>query len=44
MAESGIETPGQAAAAAAAGADALLIGTALMREPDLLRTIVAQAG
>jgi indole-3-glycerol phosphate synthase len=43
VAESGIETPVQAAAAAAAGADALLIGTALMRDPDLLATLVARS-
>ena len=39
IAESGIETPGHAEAAVAAGADALLVGTALMRDPSLLAAI-----
>jgi indole-3-glycerol phosphate synthase len=39
VAESGIETPAHAAAALAAGADALLVGTALMRDPGLLAAL-----
>jgi indole-3-glycerol phosphate synthase len=39
IAESGIETPAHAAAALAAGADALLVGTALMRDPSLLSAL-----
>jgi indole-3-glycerol phosphate synthase len=42
--ESGIETPAHAAAALAAGADALLVGTALMRDPELLDTLVRGIG
>ena len=38
--ESGIETPDHARAARDAGADALLVGTALMRDPDLLPALV----
>ncbi len=40
IAESGIETPDHARAAREAGADALLVGTALMRDPDLLPALV----
>ena len=40
IAESGIETPDQARAVREAGADALLVGTALMRDPDLLPALV----
>src|ERR1700712_2100031 len=36
IAESGIETPNHARAVREAGADALLVGTALMRDPKLL--------
>jgi indole-3-glycerol phosphate synthase len=39
VAESGIETPAHAAAALAAGADAMLVGTALMRDPGLLTAL-----
>ena len=44
IAESGIETPGHAQAAIAAGADALLVGTALMRDPGLLAALRRTAG
>ena len=44
VAESGIATPAHAAAALAAGADALLVGTALMRDPELLDTLVRGVG
>jgi indole-3-glycerol phosphate synthase len=40
IAESGIETPEHARAAREAGADALLVGTALMRDPALLPALV----
>jgi indole-3-glycerol phosphate synthase len=40
IAESGIETPDHARAARDAGADALLVGTALMRDPALLPALV----
>ena len=40
IAESGIETPDHARAVREAGADALLVGTALMRDPDLLPALV----
>jgi indole-3-glycerol phosphate synthase len=40
IAESGIETPDHARAAREAGADALLVGTALMRDPELLPALV----
>jgi indole-3-glycerol phosphate synthase len=40
IAESGIETPDHARAVRDAGADALLIGTALMRDPGLLQALV----
>jgi indole-3-glycerol phosphate synthase len=40
IAESGIETPDHARAAREAGADALLVGTALMRDPALLEALV----
>jgi indole-3-glycerol phosphate synthase len=40
IAESGIETPDHARAAREAGADALLVGTALMRDPRLLPALV----
>ena len=40
IAESGIETPDHARAAREAGADALLVGTALMRDPALLPALV----
>jgi indole-3-glycerol phosphate synthase len=40
VAESGIETAGDAAIARAAGADALLVGTALVRDPSLLDELV----
>jgi indole-3-glycerol phosphate synthase len=40
IAESGIETPDDARAARDAGADALLVGTALMRDPALLPALV----
>ena len=39
IAESGIETPDHAVPCAS-GADALLVGTALMRDPDLLPALV----
>lgn len=44
VAESGISTPAHAAAALAAGADALLVGTALMRDPNLLETLTRGVG
>jgi indole-3-glycerol phosphate synthase len=44
VAESGVETPAHAAAALASGADALLVGTALMRSPDLLETLTRGVG
>jgi indole-3-glycerol phosphate synthase len=44
VAESGIETPAQAKEAIAAGAEALLIGTALMRDPDLLPALTKASG
>src|SRR6185312_13285234 len=44
VAESGVETPAHAAAALATGADALLVGTALMRSPDLLETLTRGVG
>ena len=44
IAESGIETPGHAEAAIQAGADALLVGTALMRDPSLLGALRRAAG
>jgi indole-3-glycerol phosphate synthase len=40
IAESGIETPDHARAVREAGADALLVGTALMRDPHLLPALV----
>jgi indole-3-glycerol phosphate synthase len=40
IAESGIETPDHARAVRDAGADALLVGTALMRDPQLLPALV----
>ncbi len=40
IAESGIETPDHARAVREAGADALLVGTALMRDPELLPALV----
>ncbi|HEY3614285.1 MAG TPA: indole-3-glycerol-phosphate synthase [Gaiellales bacterium] len=40
IAESGIETPDHARAVRDAGADALLVGTALMRDPQLLAALV----
>ena len=40
VAESGIETRADVEAAAGAGADAVLVGTALMREPELLAELV----
>jgi indole-3-glycerol phosphate synthase len=40
IAESGIETPDHARALRDAGADALLVGTALMRDPALLPALV----
>jgi indole-3-glycerol phosphate synthase len=40
IAESGIETPDHARTARDAGADALLVGTALMRDPALLPALV----
>jgi indole-3-glycerol phosphate synthase len=40
VAESGIETPDHARAVRDAGADALLVGTALMRDPSLLPALV----
>jgi indole-3-glycerol phosphate synthase len=40
IAESGIETPDHARAVRDAGADALLVGTALMRDPALLPALV----
>ncbi len=40
IAESGIETPDHARAVREAGADALLVGTALMRDPQLLPALV----
>jgi indole-3-glycerol phosphate synthase len=40
VAESGIATPADAKAARAAGAHAVLVGTALMRDPDLLPELV----
>jgi indole-3-glycerol phosphate synthase len=40
IAESGIETPDHARAVRDAGADALLVGTALMRDPELLPALV----
>ncbi|MEB3861625.1 MAG: indole-3-glycerol-phosphate synthase [Desulfurococcales archaeon] len=39
VAESGVDSPGRAVEALEAGADALLIGTAAMRNPGLLREI-----
>jgi indole-3-glycerol phosphate synthase len=39
VAESGIETRADVKAAAAAGADAVLVGTALMRDPALLAAL-----
>jgi indole-3-glycerol phosphate synthase len=44
VAESGIESAAHAAGALAAGADALLVGTALMRDPELLPTLVRGVG
>lgn len=44
VAESGIETPAHAEAAVQAGADALLVGTALMRDPSLLGALRQVAG
>ena len=43
VAESGIESAAHAAGALAAGADALLVGTALMRDPELLPTLIARS-
>jgi indole-3-glycerol phosphate synthase len=43
IAESGIETPDHARAVRDAGADALLVGTALMRDPALLPALVRSA-
>jgi indole-3-glycerol phosphate synthase len=44
VAESGIESPEQARAAISAGAEALLIGTALMRDPALLPALTGGGG
>jgi indole-3-glycerol phosphate synthase len=44
VAESGIESAAHAAGALAAGADALLVGTALMRDPELLSTLTRGVG
>jgi indole-3-glycerol phosphate synthase len=44
VAESGIESAAHAAGVLAAGADALLVGTALMRRPELLETLVRGVG
>src|SRR5262249_34540587 len=44
VAESGIESPEQAKQAIAAGAEALLVGTALMRDPALLPALVRSMG
>jgi indole-3-glycerol phosphate synthase len=44
IAESGIESPEQARAAILAGAEALLIGTALMRDPALLPALTRDRG
>ena len=44
VAESGIESAAHAAGALAAGADALLVGTALMRDPELLPTLIRGVG
>jgi indole-3-glycerol phosphate synthase len=44
VAESGIESAAHAAGALAAGADALLVGTALMRNPELLSTLTRGVG
>jgi indole-3-glycerol phosphate synthase len=44
VAESGIESAAHAAGALAAGADALLVGTALMRTPELLQTLIRGVG
>jgi indole-3-glycerol phosphate synthase len=43
IAESGIETPDHARAVRDAGADALLVGTALMRDATLLRALTRGA-
>ena len=44
VAESGIESGAHAAGALASGADALLVGTALMKQPELLDTLVRGVG
>jgi indole-3-glycerol phosphate synthase len=44
VAESGIESAAHAAGALASGADALLVGTALMKQPELLDTLIRGVG